>query len=452
MKKYLALTLAVLMVFSLFVGCTKPAEELPDPEGETTTPETPDTAVPDEVAPADDVEITMWTYPVGSFKDAATVDGFIASFNEIHPEIKVTVEYLDYASGDDQVTASIEAGTAPDIILEGPERLVSNWGAKGKMVDLADLWDEEAVADISANSEAVVNACKSPEGVFYEYPLCMTTHCMAINYEVFEAADALQYIDEETRTWTTENFVKALEAVAAKGDVKATGIVYCGGQGGDQGTRALASNLYSAQFTDADHTTYTMNDENGVKGLQLLADLVEAGTLSADAGIAAADELQLFANGTAAMSFCWNASNEATYASQVAFTPYAMAFPTDDGVPELAGGIWGFGIFNNEDDAKIAASKTFIEFMADDATQGPISVAATGFFPARASYGNVYAGTENEERMATYGELMPYLGDYYNVTPNWPQQRTAWFNLLQKIFADTDVQTAADDYVAESMA
>ena len=40
-------------------------------------------------------------------------------------------------SGDDQVTSAIEAGTTPDIIMEGPERLVTNWGAAGKMLDLS---------------------------------------------------------------------------------------------------------------------------------------------------------------------------------------------------------------------------------------------------------------------------------------------------------------------------
>ena len=41
----------------------------------------------------------------------------------------------------------------------------------------------------------------------------MTAHTMAINRDVFEAADALQYLDEENRTWTTDNFVKAVQAV-----------------------------------------------------------------------------------------------------------------------------------------------------------------------------------------------------------------------------------------------
>ena len=113
-------------------------------------------------AVADDtVEITLWTYPIGSWGNAETVDGIIASFNAVHPEIKVTVQYLDYTSGDDQVTTAIEAKTTPDIIMEGPERLVANWGAAGKMLDISDLWDDAVKADIIAASPAVEAACKN---------------------------------------------------------------------------------------------------------------------------------------------------------------------------------------------------------------------------------------------------------------------------------------------------
>ena len=403
------------------------------------------------------VSIELWTYPIGQFGDQETLDGIIAAFKEVHPEIDVTIQLLDYTNGDTQVTSAITAGTTPDIIMEGPERLVSNYGANGLMVDLSDLWTAEATADISAVSEAVVNACKGSDGVYYEYPLCMTTHCMAINYEVFEAAGALQYIDEETRTWTTDDFVAAMEAVrdaAAAGTVNVMfpGIIYCGGQGGDQGTRALVNNLYSGTYTNAEHTEYTANSPENVEALTLLQTLVNDGLLVADPAAQAADELQQFANGTAAMTFCWNASNKAQYAADVSFTPFAMAFPSDDGQPELCGGIWGFGIFDNGDQARIDAAKTFIQFVCDDETQAAASVQMTGFFPVRASLGNVYAGTETEADADEFLTLMPYLGDYYNVTGGWTEQRTLWFNMLQQVFSGTDAQTAADTFVESANA
>ena len=58
------------------------------------------------------------------------VDGLIKAFNEKYPNVNVTVEYLDYTNGDDQVNTAIEGGQAPDLVLEGPERLVANWGAR----------------------------------------------------------------------------------------------------------------------------------------------------------------------------------------------------------------------------------------------------------------------------------------------------------------------------------
>ncbi len=437
MKKLLALFLTLMMVVSMFAACAPSAPETQEPTEEPTT----------EGATAP-VEITMWTFPIGGFGDEEVVSGFIDSFNEMYPEITVVHQTLDYSTGDDQVTAAIEAGTAPDIIMEGPERLVANWGAKGLMVDLSDLMDDEAIADISKVSQAAIDACMAPNGEYYEYPMIMTTHCMAINYDVFEQAGALQYIDEETRSWTTDDFVMAMEAVRDSGLVQTPGIIYSGGQGGDQGTRALVSNLYSAPFTNDDFTAYTINEELGVKGLNLLVDMVDSGAISHDAGIAAADELQLFANGTSAITLAWNASNEAAYASQAAFTPFAMNFPSDDGVAELQGGIWGFGVFDNGDQAKIDAAKMFIEFLADDPTQGPLSAATTGFFPVRSSFGNVYAGTENEERMGVYASFLPNLGAYYQVAPVWPAQRTAWWNMLQQVFSGTDAQAAADEYIA----
>jgi multiple sugar transport system substrate-binding protein len=448
MKKFLALLLVGAMSLSL-VACGGSSDTSSTAE-DTTAAE--DTAATDETPAADEAEdtavagdITLWTYPVGKFGDEESVNSIIAAFNEVYPDVNVSVEYLDYTSGDDQVTAAIEAGTTPDLVLEGPERLVANWGAKGKMVDLSDLWDADTTADIVANSAAVEAACKAANGAYYEYPLCMTTHTMCINYELFEAADALQYINDD-RTWTTENFEKALQALKDYG-VETTGVVYCGGQGGDQGTRALAMNLYSAKYTNDDHTEWTMNSEAGVKGLQQLKDWVDEGLLDSDSGIVASDEIQLFANGTIAMSFCWNAANQLTYAAQTDFTPYAVAFPSDDGVPELCGGIWGFGIFDNGDAAKVDAAKAFIKFVCDDETQGPASVALTGFFPVRASFGNIYEGTEDEERMTVYASFAQWLGDYYNVTLGWAEQRTAWWNLLQQIFNGEDVQTAADNYV-----
>lgn len=394
-----------------------------------------------------ETEITLWTYPIGSWSQSDVVNEIIANFNAVYPDIKVKVEYLDYTSGDDQVTAAIEAGTTPDIIFEGPERLVANWGVNGKMMDISDLWTEATAADIAAAGPTIKATCTATDGNVYLYPLCMTTHCMVIDKAAFEAAGAMQYINEETRTWTTEQFQNAMKALADAGYMP--GIVYCGGQGGDQGTRALAYNLFSARFTNPEHTEYTIGSEAGVKGLELLQQMVNEGTLMADPAIVAGDAIALFANGTTATSFCWNAAlletNKASLLEGI--EPFAMAFPSEDGVPVLDGGLWGFGLFNNDDAAKVEAAKKFIQFVCDDPVQGPKSTYATGYFPTKASFGNIYEGTEKAGN-ADYAVFNQYLGDIYQITPNWTIQRTEWWNLLQRVFAGGDVATEVATYSA----
>ena len=392
------------------------------------------------------VTLDLWAFNIGGFTEASNWDTILAAFNEQHPDITVNVTPINYQDGDQKLTSAITSGSGPDIIFEGPERIVGNYAREGLMVDLSDLWTESG-SDIAEG----ISSVSQLDGTYYMYPLSVAAHCMAINYEVFEAAGALQYIDEETRTWTTDDFVKAMETIRDSGLAAVPGILYCGGQGGDQGTRALVNNLYSGTYTNPEHTEYTVNSPENVKALELLKSMVDNRSLNANAGFQAADELQQFANGTAAVTFCWNASNKAQYASQVTFTPYAMAFPSDDGVPELCGGIWGFGIFNSGDDARIEAAKTFIKFVCDDADQAAESVRLTGFFPVKDSLGDVYEGTDQAEQMGEFAALMPYLGDYYNVAPNWTAQRQNWFNMLQQIMVNgTPAQEAADAFVEAS--
>lgn len=383
-----------------------------------------------------EAEITLWTYPIGGWGDAAVVDSLIAGFNATYPDIKVTVEYLDYTNGDDQINTAIEGNQAPDIVLEGPERLVANWGARGLMVDLSDLWTAEAK---SAIYESVENACKSNDGVYYEYPLCMTAHTMAVNRDIFEAADALQYLDEENGTWTTENFIKAVQAVYDNGQEN-VGAVYCSGQGGDQGTRALINNLYGGTFTNAEHTEYTANSAENIKALELLK---EMDGINFDASINGGEEITLFCNGTLAMAFCWNVAQEKNNAEKIAFDVLPMAFPSENGEPKLCGGIWGFGIFDNGDEAKIAAAKTFIDFMANDETQVVENVKASSYWPVK-DLGNIYDGNE---LMTEYAKFVPHMGDYYQVVGGWAEARTAWWNMLQQIGSGTDVTTAVGEFV-----
>ena len=443
MKKFLALLLALVMVFAL-AACG---------EGETTDTPTPGSQSEepsgDGEVTGDPVTIEMWPFNIGAFTDAAAWDEIIAAFNEEYPNITVVVNPVNYQDGDQRLTTAITSHEAPDIVFEGPERLIGTYAREGLLVSLDDLWDDGA-ADIA---DGVRNVSQL-DGTYYMYPLSLATHCMAINYEVFEAADALKYIDDETRTWTTDDFVAAMAAIrdaAAAGTVNVAtpGIIYCGAQGGDQGTRALVNNLYSDYFVTEDGSSYNANSANNVKALELLQSMVADGSLSANASFQASDELQAFANQTCAVTFCWNYSNYNQYASQTQFTPYAVAFPSDDGTPELEmAGPYGFCVFDNGDDARAEAAKTFIKFVCDDAETGVLAAQTTGFFPVHADWGDIYADAEDADIRAPFSLMGNYVGRYYNLTGGWTEQRSLWWPLLTDIMLNgADVQTAADAYV-----
>ncbi len=388
--------------------------------------------------PAEKVELTLWTYPVGNWGSQSSVSGLLSGFHREYPQYHVTVKCLDYTTGDAEIEEAIESGQLPDLVLEGPERLVANWGSRGKMVDLSDLWESEQAARIYPE---VREACHGGSGEFYEFPVCMTTHCMAINREMFEAADAMQYIDEETHTWSTEDFVKAVEALYAAGQERVA-VVYCGGQGGDQGTRALVNNLYSGTFTNEEHTAYTVNSEENARALTLLQDL-DGIEFAPD--LVGGDEVKLFGSGELAMAFCWNVSMEIQQIinnQDMSFDAFPMAFPTDSGDPQLQGGIWGFGIFDNGDEARIEAAKEFIRYMTEDETEYKRAVQTSTYWPVRDVEG-IYA---NDELMTEYGMFMKYMGNYYQVTPGWADVRTAWWNMLQKVGEGTDAAEALDEF------
>ena len=438
MKKLLAMLLAFVMVCGLVAcGGNSTGNESPSPDqgGENAT------------------EITLWTYPIGGWGDEAQVKALTDAFYN-DTGIKVKVEFLAYADGDDKVNAAITAKNAPDLIMEGPERLVANWGAKGYLVDLADMLDDTDKAEINAS---VLSACINAQGAMYEYPLVMTAHCMAINYDAFVEAGADQYVNLETHTWTTEQFQNAVAALYAYYG-ETVGAVYCAGQGGDQGTRALINNLFGGTFTTADHSGYTWDDPKNIQALEMLYGM---DGIAFDASLAGGDEIAKFYQGALKMAFCWNIAQQLNPNSAgtgagktiAGETIEFMSFPSQTGESLLQGGIWGFGVFNNGDQAKIDAAKTFIKYMCDSAKTAD-AVRTASYFAVRESAEGTDLSTvwADNDIMNEYTKLMPYLGDYYQVTKGWAQARTSWWNMLQDIGEGADIATTVETFMNEANA
>ena len=410
------------------------------------------------------IELTLWTYPIGDWADETAVNNLLTQFNAVYPDIHVTVQCLDEATGDDSLSTAVDGGVAPDILLAQPDRLVKVWGAEGMLADLSDMWDD---ADKQEVNETCRSVCFTSDGKCYAYPFAMNVQCMAINYDAFVTAGADQYIDLESRTWTTEQFTQAVKALRDKygEDVAA---VYCSGQNGDQGTRALITNLYGGTFTNDAHPAYTVDSEPIQQALTLLRDTKG---IEFDEAINGQEEATLFYHESLKMSFCWSLAQQTAETvdepTEEGAEPVVheagktvngqtiefMSFPSETGESRLEGDVWGFGVFDNGDQEKIDAAKLLIRYFADG--QGTsAAVKAAGCFPVRtavdgANLSGIWSGSDV---MQEYAKLTDFFGSYPQLTPGWATARTEWWNLLQRIGNGGDPVIETETFVANANA
>ena len=373
-------------------------------------------------------EITWWAFPTFTQENNGDAVGtyeqkIIDAFEKDNPDISVKLETIDFTSGPEKITTAIEAGTMADVLFDAPGRIIT-YGKSGKLAELNDMFTDDFVADV--NNDALLEACRAGDTA-YMYPISSAPFYMAFNRDMLKDAGVVNLVKDG---WTTDDFVEVLTALKDKGYTP--GSFFCNGQGGDQGPRALFTNLYSTSITDEALTKYTTDDENSVKAMELISELIKDGKLNNGAQFDGSQDIQNFANGQTSFTILWSPAQPGTQAALLEESKVdylEVPFPSEDGVPALEYLINGFCVFDNGDEDKIEASKKFIQFICDDSEWGPKNVVRTGSFPVRRSFGDLY----EEERMTELYSWTKYYAPYYNTINGFDEMRTLWFPMCQEI-------------------
>lgn len=375
------------------------------------------------------VEITYWNFPQftkdGEFKTTEEYDAaLIKAFEEKYPNIKVNYQKIEFTDGPAKIETAIQSKTAPDIIYDAPGRVIA-WAAKDLLVPFDNIEKDKF-------SKAAISASSYKDKV-YLYPQGVAPFLMGVNVDLTDKLGVtnLLPLNKKDRNWTVEEFEKFLRAVKEKDPSLIPTLFYTKSQAGDQGPRAFVSNLYGSWITDKDVTKYTINDENGVKGLEWVKKAYDEGLLGQGVALEAKDALEAFKSGQSPMSILFSPSLAAAHAS--GFNYKFIPFPNNSGKATYEYLVAGPAIFNNGDANKAEAAKKFVDFMVNDKDWGKRTLLASGNFSAKVGETGLY----DTEELKFAETLTEQYGPYYNTIPGFAKMRPLWFNMVQGVLNGT---------------
>ena len=389
------------------------------------------------------VEITYWDFPQFTkdkeFKKTEDFDAaLIKAFEAKNPNIKVNYQKIEFTDGPAKIETAIQSKTAPDVIYDAPGRVIA-WAAKDLLVPLDDI-------DKSKLNEAAVKA-SSYKDKLYMYPQGVAPFLMGVNKDLTDKLGVtdLLPLNKQDRSWTVEEYEKFLKAVKQKDSSITPALFYTKSQAGDQGPRAFVANLYNSWITDDAISKYTINDANGVKGLEWVKKAYDDGLLGQGVALEAKDALEAFKSGRAATTILFSPGIAASHAS--GFNYKFLPFPNNGGKAKYDYLVAGPAIFDNGDADKAAAAKKFVDFMVNDKDWGKRTLLASGNFSAKKGETGLYDSEELKFAEGLTGQYAPY----YNTIPGFAKMRPLWFNMVQGVLnGKTTPKEGLDKFVEDA--
>ena len=381
--------------------------------------------------------LDWWICPAEENCDADALRELAADFQNENPDIEIRVTVLDAGTGEDETASVLGTGDAPDLILASPEMIAGEWAQAGYMTELDGLWDDSARDEIFTE---VQEACADRDGHLFMMPLFRTIYSMAINYDAFREAGALQYLDENVHSWKDTGFVDCVlgireYALNHPGAPSLAASVYCGSGAGILQMMSFVTNFTNGSLVDDYRTSYTLSSGSNITTFSTLKALKGKG-LEFAPDMDGEDENRAFLKGETLLTFNWSAAKQKASAdADTGFEIFPMMYPNSKNLPVLTGVIAGFGIPANPDPGAAEDAMRFVRCLTQDAEACAKAVRSFGGFPVRATVG----GTAMEELypgdpvMALYETFLAYSGAYAPTMPLFRELEEMWPELLRQI-------------------
>ncbi len=306
---------------------------------------------------AQDTTITYWQYDFGARVDAMTQ--LIAQFEAENPGIKVVQETFPYDNYQEQVAASLPAGTGPDVVQLFYGWLPT-WERSGYIQALPDTYFDTAKLD--AEFVPMVQAAKL-NGQYYGLPTAVRSLALFYNADKLKEAG----YDHPPATW--DEFLEIAKALTIKRGPRFEQIGYGiapTGQDHHLLREILTRQFGTAPYSD-DGKEVLYNNEAGLEAFKFYTSWVTEheigvpefvpGNSGYRDGFSTQQNIAMIIDGSFAVG---GIKSNAEFNWGVAEIPTLA-----NGVKANFGSFWMNGLSPNafKDEAKLEASAKFLEFV-----------------------------------------------------------------------------------------
>ena len=336
----------------------------------------------------------------------ATFAPVIASFEKLHPDIKVVHQTVPF----DDLNAAIESrvgqgDTSIDVIAADTPRIPA-FASKGYLLNLDDRADDiTAAVPNPVDIEQV-----SYDGSIYAYPMWTSTQLLFFNRDMLKAGDIAPPSDQPDSRITWSELLDKAQAAQAAG--AKWGLMF------EQVDRYYQlQSLYESAgagsgLTGPGNVTVDITNPEWIKTSKWYGDTFANGI--SPRGVAPEQAQDLFVNKEVAFFVTgpwafqrFNSVDDLDYG--VAYTPYFAG-----GKPVTATGSWAIAL--NPHSQKLAAARMFAEYATLNAEGAYLTVSANPLPPTNAEAYKTYAGVVSE--------LTPKIGPAIDII-SYESQKTA---------------------------